>query len=285
MSDAETIHTEGVFKGSQGVDLFYQTWSPSGEIKAVVIICHGIAEHSGRYDHIARFLNTHGCRVASYDIRNHGRSGDLSIYVSSYDDYLADLDAFVALVRRENPGKPLFLMGHSMGGTTSALYTITRKPDFLNGVILSAPAVKIGADISPFLLKLSGLLSVITPHLKTVVLDNRSISRDPQVIQKYDDDPLNYRGGIPARTGAELNRAILCIQANMEAITQPGLIVHGTADRLADINGSSDLYERISSKDKSFKTYEGYYHEVMNEIGKEAVLNDIAAWIDSHLSA
>jgi alpha-beta hydrolase superfamily lysophospholipase len=224
MNDNLIEHIESKFKASQGVELYQQWWTPQGDIRGVVVICHGIAEHSGRYDHVARFLCARGYRVGSFDLRNHGQSGDHSIFVNAFDDYLADLDIFLANARDSAGGKPIFLMGHSMGGTIVTLYTITRKPDFLKGIVLSAPAVKIGDDISPLLIKISGLLSVLTPRLKTITLDSASISHDPEVMKRYDQDPLNYRGGIPARTAAELNGAIQRIQANMEAITLPVLI-------------------------------------------------------------
>jgi len=284
MSEIEIEHIESQFIAANGVELYQQWWTPCGDTnKGMVVICHGIAEHSGRYDHVARFLCNMGYCVGSFDLRNHGHSGNHDIFVDKFDDYLADLDIFVANARTAAQGKPLFLLGHSMGGTIVTLYTITRNPDFLNGIVLSAPAVKIGDDISPLLIKIAGVLSVLTPRLKVIKLDSASISHDPEVMKRYDQDPMNYRDGIPARTGAELNGAVQRIQANMEAIRLPVLIVHGTEDKLADINGSRMLFQRASSSDKTFKTYEGFYHEVMNEIGKEAVLNDIGTWLDAHL--
>ena len=281
MNDNLVSHVEGQFKAGQGVELYQQWWMPPGSARGVVVLCHGIAEHSGRYDHVARFLCMRGYRVGSFDLRNHGRSGDHSIFVNAFDDYLSDLDVFVSNARQTDPGKPFFLLGHSMGGTIAALYAITRKPDFLAGMVLSAPAVKLGDDISPLLIKVSGILSRLTPHLKTITLSAASISHDAEVLVRYNEDPLNYRGGIPARTGAELNGAVQRIQADMDTIILPVLIVHGSQDKLADINGSRALYQRIRSTDKTFKTYEGYYHEVMNEIGKEVVLNDIVDWMDT----
>ena len=282
MNDELLVHTESTFKASQGVELYQQWWAPPGEKCGVVVICHGIAEHSGRYDHIARYLVSRGYQVGSFDLRNHGHSGDHSIYVHSFDDYLNDMDIFLSQAVKLSAGKPVFLLGHSMGGTITTLYTITRQPNFLNGIVLSAPAVKFGSDISPSLIKLAGILSILTPHLKTVKLDNASISHDPDVKSRYDSDPLNYRQGVPARTGAELNRAILAIQAGMATITLPVLILHGSADQLADINGSRMLYEAITSSDKTLKIYEGFYHEIMNEVEKERVLNDIGNWLDAH---
>ncbi|MCE1252141.1 MAG: alpha/beta hydrolase [Anaerolineae bacterium] len=282
MLSQEIIHNEDFFTGSQGLQLYRQWWLPKGELNGVVVICHGIAEHSGRYAHVAEMLCGQGFAAGSFDLVNHGRSGDLSIFVDAFDTYLADMDIFMEQAQQKAAGKPVFMLGHSMGGTVTTLYVITRQPQNLKGFILSAPAVKIGSDISPFLIKVSGVISALAPHLKTIVLDNDTISKDPEVKRRYDADPLNYRGGVPARTGAELNRAIGRIQANFKAVTLPFLLMHGTADRLADINGSRMLYEQAASKDKTFKTYQGLFHEIMNEPEKDLVFEDILAWLKTH---
>ena len=169
-----------------------------------------------------------------------------------------------------------------MGGLIASMFVVTRQPDF-RGLILSGPAVKISDDISPLLVKLSSIIGKILPKLPTIKLDGNAVSSDPKIVKKYNNDPLNYRGGIPARTGAELNRATKMIQEQMEAIKLPMLILHGTADRLADPEGSKQLYERAESKDKTLKLYDGFYHEVMNEPGKEQVLGDIVKWVNKHL--
>jgi len=121
------------------------------------------------------------------------------------------------------------------------------------------------------------------PKLKTIKLDSNGISRDPEIVKLYDTDPLCYRGGIPARSGAELTRTINRIQNQMDAIALPLLILHGTADRLADPEGSKRLYAHASSNDKTVKLYEGFYHEILNDPEKERVLNDIVQWLEAHL--
>jgi alpha-beta hydrolase superfamily lysophospholipase len=120
--------------------------------------------------------------------------------------------------------------------------------------------------------------------MPTVVLDGTAISRDQEVVEKYDSDPLNYRGGVPARTGGEMNRIIKFIKANMEKITLPILIMHGTADRLADPQGSKELYARVQSADKTLKLYEGLYHEILNEPEQGEVIADMVQWLDAHLN-
>ncbi len=263
-------HERGMFDARDGFRLFERWWLPKDASKATVVIVHGYAEHSERYVHVAQYLTGQGYGVYTFDLRYHGRSGTPKAYVRSFDDYLSDLDVFLERTRAREPGKPMFLLGHSLGGAIVTLFTITRKPD-LKGIILSSPALMISDEVSPFLIKISGFIGRILPKLPAVKLACTAISRDPEVVRCYDADPLVYRGGTPARTGAELVRAIKIIQARMEEITLPVLIIHGTEDRLAKIEGSRQLYDRVNASDKTLKIYEGLYHETMNEPEEEQV--------------
>jgi len=282
-SKSAVQHEEGRFKSTDGLNLFEQNWQPAKEPKAVIIIVHGYAEHSGRYIHTAEYLANHGYTVETFDLRSHGKSDGKNTFIRSFDEFLLDVDLFLRRVKERHPNKDTFLLGHSMGGLIASLFVVTRQPD-LQGLILSSAAVKISADISPTLVKLSSIIGKLFPRLPTIKLDSAAISRDPEIVRKYDTDPLNYRGGFPARTGAEITRATKLIQQQMEAIKLPLLIFHGTADRLADPGGSQQLYERAQSKDKTLKLYDEFYHETMNEPGKERVLGDIVGWLDGHIS-
>ena len=279
------MHSEGTFKAKDGLDLYEQWWLPEGEMKAMVVIVHGLAEHCGRYAHVAAALNEHGYGVGSYDQHGHGKSdpsGPKAV-IDTFDGLWDDLDIFMARARERADGKPLFLLGHSMGGEIIVGYVLDRKPE-VKGLLASAAAVQISDDISPLLITVASVLSKIAPKMPTVVLDGTAISRDQAVVDKYDSDPLNYRGGVPARTGGEMNRIIKFIKANMEKITLPILIMHGTADRLADPQGSKDLYARVQSTDKTLKLYEGFYHEILNEPEQGEVIADMVQWLDAHLN-
>ncbi|PIS30012.1 MAG: alpha/beta hydrolase [Candidatus Marinimicrobia bacterium CG08_land_8_20_14_0_20_45_22] len=264
-----------------GTRLFTRSYKPTKPAKAVVLVVHGLAEHSGRYEHVAEFLTKAGFAFETFDLRGHGKSGGARIFVNSFDDYLRDLDLIMSEVKRNYPDLPIFLLGHSMGGAITSLFTITRKSP-IAGLILSAPSLKISDSISPFLIKMAPLIGKLLPKLPTIVLDKNAISRDPMVVQKYDEDPLNYRGGIPARTGAELNLAIGRIQIQMEILDLPLLILQGTVDHLSDIRGSQMLFDLAKSKDKTFNRYEGFYHEILNDPEKMRVLDDIRDWMEKH---
>ncbi len=276
------MHVESTLKTADGLTLFAQSWLPADETRAALIVCHGLAEHSGRYRHLAEYLNGRQIAVYAFDGRSHGRSEGKNGLIRSFDRYLQDVDLFVERVRSQIGVRPLFLFGHSMGGTVAALWTITRQPD-LAGLLLSAPGLVPGSEISPLLMKVAPLLGRLAPRLPTQKLDSSALSRDPAVVRAYDEDPACYRGGILARTGAELLQALLQIQASMEAVRVPLYIMHGTADRLTNLEGSRLLYSRAAAPDKTLKLYEGFYHELLNEPEKEKVMVDIAGWLEAHL--
>ena len=218
-------HDTGKFETTDGMTLFEQWWRPEEQPKATVTIVHGYAEHSTRYTHVAEHLVDHGYTVETFDLRGHGQSAGKRTFVRSFDEYLGDLEQFIERVKQRSKTKNKFLLGHSMGGAIVTLFSITRKPDF-EGLILSGPALKISDDISPLLVRLSSTIGKFLPKLPTIKLDSSGISRDPEVVKRYDNDPLVYRGGIPARTGAEITGATKMIQAQMESITLPLPVGH-----------------------------------------------------------
>jgi acylglycerol lipase len=275
-------HKESTFETRDGLRLFEQSWIPAGESKAAVVIVHGFAEHSSRYKHVANYLTDRNYSVHSFDLRGHGRSEGERAFIRSFDNYLNDLELFLSRLQEREPGRRVFVLGHSMGGSISSLYTITRKPN-LRGLILSAPALKISDSISPFLVRLSVLIGHLLPKLRTIKLDSKAISRDPEVVKSYDSDSFVYRGGIPALSGAEMVQATNRIQARMSEISLPLLIMHGTADALTDVEGSRQLNAGACSTDKTLKLYENLYHEILNEPEKAQVLDDMVLWLDSHI--
>ncbi len=275
------IPSETTFSNNDNFELFEQTW-PCKDARGVVLITHGIAEHSSRYAHVAQSLVEAGYLVVGFDLRGHGKSSGKRTYINSFQDYLNDLQAVLDRVQETYRDLPLFLLGHSMGGAIVARFLIERKPA-VAGAILSAPSVKISDDISPFLQKISGIISAILPKLPVVKLDSASISKDPAVVKAYDDDPLNYRGGVLARTGAEMLNTTRVIQANAGAIDLPLLILHGSEDKLADVSGSKMLDEKVSSNDKTLKIYDGLFHEILNEPERDQVKADIINWLNAHI--
>jgi alpha-beta hydrolase superfamily lysophospholipase len=272
----------GTFPALDGVTLYERWWRPKPEPKAGIVLVHGLAEHSGRYVPTARYLTEHGYAFDAFDLRGHGKSGGIRLFLNSFEEYLSDLDLFLDRVRARLPGRPLFLLGHSMGGVIVTFYALEREPR-VRGVVLSAPAVKLSNEVSPLLQKTAAVIARFLPMLKTVKINRNFISRDPAVVEAYDSDPLNYRGGVLMRTGSELVRAGRHVRERMDAFTLPILVLQGTGDRITEPDDSRRLYENAASADRALKLYEGLYHEILNEPEKEQVLQDIVGWLDLHI--
>ncbi|MCC6387703.1 MAG: lysophospholipase [Dehalococcoidia bacterium] len=266
-------HGEGTFENG-GAAIFEQWWRPDGEPRAVVAICHGYAEHGGRYAQVAADLNAAGFAVEALDLRGHGRSSGERVTVSDYEEWIGDLAAFVERVRGRNPGKKVFLLGHSMGGGVSTAYVLSRKPA-LDGVILSGAGM-LGPRPAP---PPEG-----TPPAAPQPLPAYTISRDPAVVEAYEKDPLVYRGPRPANMAAVSKPAYEMVQREMDTFAYPLLLIHGTEDLLVAAKGSEILHERAASTDKTLKLYPGLYHEVLNEPERDQVVGDVVAWLNARTS-
>jgi alpha-beta hydrolase superfamily lysophospholipase len=273
-------HEEDRFEVADGLTLYENRWYPDGEAAAVVVLVHGFAEHSGRYRRVADALGQRGYAVYAMDLRGHGKSDGPRVFVASFDLYLDDLKVYLARVRRREPQKPTFLFGHSMGGAIVCRLAMTDPPG-VNGLVLSAPAIQMPDNLFPLLRRLASPFSRLFPWLRVVKLGSSMLSRDVLVLARFEQDPLVFHGRLPARTGAEILRAVEQIQSNMEALRLPFLILQGTGDRVVDPEGARALYERAAAADKTLKLYEGLYHEVLSEPEKEQVTADMLAWLDA----
>ncbi len=271
-------HAEGTFIGRHGLELYYQRWLPDGDPRAALAVVHGFGEHSGRYGNLVNQLVPAGYALYAFDLRGHGRSPGQRGYIERWDDYREDVRLFLTLVHKHHPDRPLFLLGHSMGGLIVLEYVL-HYPEGLAGVIASGPTLA-QVGISPFLLTLSKILSGILPRLSLDTgLDAGAISRDPAVVEAYVNDPLVHSKGTP-RLGAEMTKAIEWTQAHAASLRLPCLIVHGSDDRLAPPAGSQRFYEHVAGPDKERLVFEGYYHEVFNDLGKEKPLAAVEAWLN-----
>jgi len=280
MEAAAVRRVTGEFEGAGGVKLFRRSWLPEGEACAAVALVHGYAEHSGRYDWAATRLAEAGYAVHGYDLRGHGQSDGPRVLVRSFNQHLGDLDRLLSLVRTEQGSAP-FLFGHSMGGTIVALSLVNRQPE-VRGAILSGPGLVGPRGGLRLMARLFALIGRVRPTMGVRRLAASGVSHDPQVVAAYEADPLNYHGKIPAGTLRAMLRATGRIQARMQTIDVPLLLLHGSADELTSPEGSRQLYARASSKDKTLKLYDGLAHEVLNEPEKEQVLADLLAWLGAH---
>ncbi|MFN2227208.1 MAG: lysophospholipase [Anaerolineae bacterium] len=274
-------HSEGSFPGHGGLELYYQRWRPEGRPCAALAVVHGFGEHSGRYGNVVDWFVPRGFAVYAFDLRGHGHSPGQRGHVDSFAEYRGDVRAFLDLVGREEPSRPLFLLGHSQGGLIVLNYVL-HDPAGLAGVVSCSPAIgKLG--ISPMLLVVARVLSRVWPRFSLEAgLDVNALSRDPAVVQAYVDDPLVH-GKASARLGTEISAAIDWTQAHAADMALPSLIIHGCSDHLCMSDASQAFYERITFADKERYEYEGHYHELFNDLDKEIVLADVEAWLQARL--
>ncbi len=282
MTPAESIDTgrTATFTTRDGTELLERAWTVASP-KACVIIIHGYGEHCGRYGHVAQRFNEENFSVYSYDQRGHGESPGKRGTVGDFGPLRDDLDDFLKEVRRLVGSVPIFLFGHSMGGLVLALFTIKYSPD-VRGLLFSSAGVK-AANVSFVLRFIATVLARIAPDQPVLELDITGLSRVPEVVDRYNADPLVYHGKIGALTGRALMKAIDFVGLHFEEITLPLIALHGTEDRLVSHSASELLYEKAGSKDKSLKLYEGAYHEVFNDLGSDEFMDDSVDWIKSHL--
>lgn len=275
-------HTEGTFKGIRDIKIYYQSWLPEKDVKAVILVVHGLGEHSGRYLNVVNHLVPLGYAVYALDHIGHGKSEGTREYIERFDDFTLTLNTFYKMVVEWQANKPIFLLGHSMGGAIASYYLLDHQDDF-DGAILSAPAVKIGDRISPMLIMMGKLFSKIAPKMGVLGLDVNSVSSDPKVVEAYVNDPLVFHGKTTARLGAELLSAMTRITEEAGKITLPLLIAQGSADLLVDPSGAQMLYDKVESADKTLKIYENLFHEIFNEPDRDQVLTDVENWLELQL--
>ena len=277
-------HQDGYFKGVRDTNIYYQYWLPEGEPKAILLVVHGLAEHSGRYMNVVNHLVPSGYAVYGIDHIGHGKSDGARVYVDRFQDYTKTLKDYFDMIREWQPKKPIFLIGHSMGGLISAAYLLEHQDEF-SGAVLSGPSIKVPDNISKAMIFVGKMLSIIMPKAGLIQLDAEGVSRDPAVIDAYVNDPLVCTGKVTARLGAELLKTMQRVTEQATKIKLPIMIVQGSDDKLVDPSGAQLFYNLVGSRDKTIKIYNGFYHEVFNEPEHEQVLNDVKTWIEAHLGA
>lgn len=270
------------FQVDGGLRLVRRHWRAS-EATRVVVLVHGLAEHSERYDAVARWLAVRGYSVHALDQRGHGDSDGPRNHAPSFDALLDDLERFLAVVRREEPDPPLVLLGHSMGGLLVAALLAWRRPR-VAAAVLSGPALAPVAPVGPVGLGLVRLVSRVLPRLRiSAGIDPEGLSRDPAVVAAYVRDPrIDKR--ISLRLATELLRAAQRVRTSAREITVPVLTVHGEADPLCRVEGSHDFCAELEPSGCEFRTYPGLLHEVLNEPEREQVLAEIHDWLEKRVT-
>ncbi len=247
--------------------------------KALIVMVHGLCEHSGRYDYVTAKFNACGYSVYRFDNRGHGRSGGDRGYVENFHQFIDDAAKIAEMAKSENPRTPAFMMGHSMGGFIAAACGV-KYPGCVTGQVLSGAATV----IQPLLAGLEGVDLSASARDPIANALSAQVSRDPNVVAAYENDPLNLKEFTTWLMSEVLIRGARWLMDHTSSYTCPCLVLHGGADQIVTPDSSRQFYERISSGDKSLKIYDGLYHEILNEPEKDTVIEDISAWIARHIA-
>ena len=277
-----TQPTQDKIKGAGGLNIVVRSWRPEQAPRAVVAIVPGFNAHSGYYTWVAEQFTTAGLAVYAVDLRGRGASDGERFFVDNIADYVSDVHDMVKLAKSREPGLPLFLLGHSAGGVVSCLYTLEHQEE-LTGFVCEDFAFKV--PVPEVALSVFKGLSYLAPHAHVFKLNNEDFSHDPAAVKMMNEDPLIAGESQPLQTLAEMVRADERLEREFPLITLPVLILHGTLDKITKPSGSQFFYDTAGSTDKTLKLYEGYFHDPLNDTGKERVMTDIQAWIDARIPA
>uniref|UniRef100_A0A1J3IHF3 Monoglyceride lipase n=1 Tax=Noccaea caerulescens TaxID=107243 RepID=A0A1J3IHF3_NOCCA len=282
--DGSSVRDFSLFTTKRGDTLFTQSWTRVGSVKnrGLVVLLHGLNEHSGRYSDFAKQLNVNGFKVYGIDWIGHGGSDGLHAYVPSLDYAVTDLNLFLEKVIAENPRLPCFCIGHSTGGAIILKAMLDPKIEArVSGIVLTSPAVGVQPS-HPIFGVLAPFLAFLIPRyqLSAAKKKVRAVSRDPEALVAKYSDPLVYTGSIRARTGYEILRLASHLLENLNRIKVPFLVMHGTADTVTDPKGTQRLYDEASSSDKSIKLFDGLLHDLLFEPERGIIAGVILDWLN-----
>ncbi len=259
-----------------GTTLVQRSWSPAGTARGTLVIAHGLGEHSGRYSQLAGELVADGWLVRAVDHRGHGRSpgsrGVIPTSTALQDDIIDALDA----ARRAQPGLPVILLGHSMGGAFAGS-AVLRAPAAADALILSSPALQ--ADLSPMQQVLMRGMQRIAPSFAIGNgLNADFLSHDAAVVSAYRTDPL-----VHDRVSARLAQAIVTAGAEVRAAASrwrvPTLLVYAGDDRIVNPRGSAEFAAAAPRDVVTAARFDGLWHEIFNEVARSGPVSTVRHWL------
>jgi len=261
-------------------NIFYRNWLVASP-KALIVIAHGLGEHSGRYEKIATQFNQEGFSVYALDHQGHGQSDGSKGHIDAFTDYHSDLYQLVNLAKEENSGLKSYLLGHSMGGLIATGYVL-RKPDF-DGVIISAPAYGVPGMAANIQLKIGALLGRLLPNQALAnKIDAKYVCSSEAVVRAYIDDPLVH-DQITLGWGKALLDEQKYVHNHLTNMTIPLLMLVPQADKLTDHTVTEKWFEIIPAH-KEIHCYPDSYHEVLNEeIEGAQAMSTMLEWLRQNI--
>jgi len=248
----------------------------------VICLVHGMGEHSGRYGHVADRLTKARYGIFAFDLRGHGKSSGPRGHTPSYEALLNDVNFFINEVDKNFPELPLFLYGHSLGGNLVLNYVI-RRQSHLKGVIATDPWLRLAFEPPRFKIILAQITNYIWPSFSQKNgLDSKILSRDPEVVHAYENDPLVH-DHISSRMFVDIYQSGYWALEHASEFSLPLLLMHGGADKIISVKASSEFAGKITEK-CTLKIWDGLYHEIHNEPEKEEVFKFLIDWLDKEVS-
>lgn len=273
---------ESSFEGVGGLKIATRSWEAAGKARGIMILIHGFNAHSGYMEWPGEQFAANGLASYALDLRGRGKSEGERFYVEEWSDYLTDVNTLVDIAQSENPGLPVYVLGHSAGGVIGTSYVFEHQ-DKIAGLICESFAYDVGL---PHLVQLAlEGVGKLLPHVHVFSLKNEDFSRDPAHVEQMNNDPLIAKESQPAETARVLLLAADALTGHFPDFKVPVLIIHGTADHATKPAGSQKFYDTAGSADKTLKLYEGHYHDLLGDIDKEIVMADIQSWIDERIPA
>ena len=272
------MKTEGSFKNKDAQNIIYTAFLPERP-KAAIVLVHGLGEHSAKYGYFGESAYEKGMAFFAHDQRGHGRSDGPRCHADSFGDLVEDLRQFVEIAKIESLCDKVFIVGLSMGGLTSLLFSI-KYGGLIKGTVVSAPALRFINPPSGIEEGIVELLALLCPSLTTpnrIPLEH--LSHDTELIKETKGDKYSQRV-ISFRMFTEAKKSAAYVLANAAAINVPVLLLHGTEDKVIDHAGTEELFRKISSGDKEIKLYDGLYHELLRETGRQEIIDHILNWIE-----
>ncbi len=274
-------HFQFEWQTKDGLRLYAQGWQPETEPTATVCLVHGLGEHSGRYAHLAAFLNQTGYALLTFDLRGHGKSEGQRGHTPSYEALLDDISHLLEEAAERYPDRPRFLYGHSLGGNLVINHSLRRRPQ-LTGVIATGPLLRPGFEPPAWKLTLGKIMYSLWPTLSMAnELDRQGLSRDPEVVRAYNNDPLVH-GRISARLAMDVLQAGLWALEQATKFPLPLLLMHGDADRLTSAQASRAFAAQAGDV-CTLRIWDGFYHEIHNEPEQEQVFEYLLEWLNGKL--
>ncbi|MBU6340975.1 MAG: alpha/beta hydrolase [Bacteroidetes bacterium] len=267
---------EHQLKNTAHLNAFAVNW-PVEQPGAVLALVHGQSEHAGRYQHLAAWFNARQIAVAAFDQQGHGKTEGTRGHANSLDGMIDDVGLFLDKVHTWYPGVPVFLYGHSMGGNIALNYFL-RRPNRLNGIIATGPWIRLAFEAPALKVAAGYLLKRILPSLTLPNgLHARLISRDPDVVQRYKNDPLVH-GRISAAAGIALLEGATWLNQYSGPTPAPMLLMHGGGDKITSMPATREFAGRVTG-DVTFQEWPGLYHEIHNEKEQEQVFEAELGWM------